>query len=164
MDRRSVLVAGCLGAVALAALSGCTGDDPPHVGIAATAMPTRLEECNHISVEGDPGLGAGFHYDEGARHAFGESARLVVCEHPWRSGWEREGDVHALTADDARVTITPVAVVPRDGTVEVRVAVAGPVGVSGTSMDSGGAGWGGPSILTDDEAWWFGPWGDDAWD
>ncbi|MGY4644368.1 hypothetical protein [Cellulomonas sp. URHB0016] len=159
MDHRSVLAA----AACLAALSACTlVATPPHQGIAATEMPTGLQECNHISVRGDPGLGAGFHYDDTARYAFGESARLVVCAFPWETGWERDGDIHELTADNPAVIITPVATIPRDGMVELRITVTGPVGESRTSMATAGAGWTGPGILSDDDEWWFSSWGDDA--
>jgi|GEM_PF-1701254 len=148
------------GALCLTLLSACSPADPPHVGVAATAMPTVLEDCNHISVEGDPGLGAGFHYDEDARHPFGESARLLVCIHPWESGWDTDDDVRELTADDPAVTITPVAEIAHDGIIEVRVAVSGPADGTWLEMTSGGGGFSGPRIHTDDATWWFGPWGD----
>jgi hypothetical protein len=31
-------------------------------------------------------------------------------------------------------------------------------------VEESAAHWSGPGVLTDDEAWWFGPWGDDSWD
>src|SRR4051794_21343648 len=156
---RAVVVAVCL-----AVLCGCTPGDPPYVGVAATAMPTSLDDCNHISVEGDPGLGAGFHYDEDARHAFGESARLIVCIPPWRADWRSTSDVRQLMADDAAVTITPVSESPEDGVVVLALTVDGPADGTGTRMVMPGASFGGPSLRTDDTSWWFSSWGDDARD
>lgn len=170
MRPRRVLTS-CLasaGLVAGAALAGCA-ETPRHVGVAVTAMPTALDDCNHISVEGDPGLGAGFHYDETARHAFGDSQRLVVCL-PGGAG-AGDGDWTFSAGSDA-VSAVRNAGDPDDGIVEVTITVhaaadrtaADRTGteLTGTELTARGVTFSGPSIRTDDREWWFGPWGDDA--
>ncbi|GIG20675.1 hypothetical protein Cch01nite_13990 [Cellulomonas chitinilytica] len=159
--RRSLALAGAL---CLVTLSACSPGERPHVGVDPTAMPTGLSECRHISVEGDPGLGAGFHYDELARHRLGESARLLVCVHPWDSGSRTDDVARELTADDPTVTVTPVAEIAHDGIIEVRLTVDGPADGARLDMTFAGGGFSGPTVHTDDTHWWLGPWGDGVLD
>lgn len=144
----------CTAVLCVAALSACTADSPAPRGVPATQVPTRTGECNDVYMGGEPGLGAGYHGDWGARHAFGESARLWVCAHPWPGG---DDDVPVFAADDpAAVTITRTSWNAATGIVEVRVTVDGPIGVVYTSTTGRGGGFGGPAISSDDEHWWIG--------
>lgn len=155
--RRRVLVAGLLVA-AVVGCGGCSGE-PRHVGVPVSAMPTTLDDCNHISVHGDPGLGAGFHYDEAARHPLGSSARLVVCLPGAPTSGDGDWTFHA---DSDAVSAVRDGGDPGDGIVALTITVDRAADGTWEEMRSRGGMFGAPTIHTDDHEWWFGPWGDDA--
>ncbi|MDM7855230.1 hypothetical protein [Cellulomonas alba] len=155
--RGRVLTAGLLVGVVVGC-AGCSGE-PRHVGVPVTALPTTLDDCNHISVHGDPGLGAGFHYDEAARHPFGSSARLVVCLPGAPTSGDGEWRFH--TASDA-VSVVQNGGDPGDGIISLTITVSRAADGTSAEMTGGFGSFGAPTISTDDHEWWFGPWGDDA--
>src|SRR4051794_16571413 len=53
--------------------AGCQGAGPHD------AQPTPTGPCNHWSTNGDPGLGAGFGYDESAHHPFDTPVPATMC-------------------------------------------------------------------------------------
>lgn len=142
-----------VGATALILLSaGCHAGEPQQqVGY--------LSGCNYASIEGDPGLGAGFSYDE-THHPFDTAVPVKLC---WNQG---RGDV-LLTGTSPEIVVDPEKLVGEGPVFEFTVTVSpGATGgltaqlMNERDQDSGS--FDGPSIVVDETGWSFQPWGDDA--
>ncbi|MEZ0447172.1 hypothetical protein [Cellulomonas sp. ICMP 17802] len=140
--------------VALAA--GCaSGERPEPYDDAA--------DCNHLYTRGDPGLGAGFGYSE-EPHPFGTPVPVTVCV-PGGGGTVR------LWAEGSGVTITPEAGWAPEGgpsglsQVAFEITVE-PGAAAGLRVEATGMSYGGPGVVTDDEAgtWRLDVWGDRYFD
>ena len=128
--------------------AGCQGAGPHD------AQPTPTGPCNHWSTRGDPGLGAGFGYDESAHHPFDTPVPATMC------GLSSEHV--AITGSSTEIVVDPESPTGTGPEYRFTVAVSKGGAAGGIDVDLGYVSFSGPAIVVDDTGWSFAPWGDDA--